>query len=214
MTTLLLIRHGESLANVDGRFAGHLDAPLSETGHKQAAITAAYIRSRYTIGAVYASDLSRAFDTGKAVADSFGLPTTPDTDLREIFAGDWEGAIYDDLPKQFPASFHTWLTDIGNAVCDGGEAVAHLQERVLTALRRIAAEHDGGTVVVATHATPIRALECAWREVGADGAKDVPFVANASVTVVEYEGDTVKILLRGYHDHHGELSTGLPRGAV
>ncbi len=211
MTTLLLIRHGESLANVDGRFAGHLDAPLSETGHKQAAITAAYIRSRYTIDAVYASDLSRAFNTGKAVADSFGLPTTPDTDLREIFAGDWEGAIYDDLPKQFPASFHTWLTDIGNAVCDGGEAVAHLQERVLTALRRIAAEHDDGTVVVATHATPIRAVQCHCEGRSLDDMKSVPWVSNASVTVVECEQGALRLLEVGYDAHLGGQRTAFPK---
>ena len=71
MTALLLIRHGESIANVDGRFAGHLDIPLSETGYVQADITAHYIHSHYTVDAVYASDLLRAFHTGKAVADAF-----------------------------------------------------------------------------------------------------------------------------------------------
>lgn len=211
MTTLLLIRHGESLANVEGRFAGHLDAPLSATGQTQAAITAEYIRSHYTVDAVYASDLARAFDTGKAVADRFALPTNPDSDLREIFAGDWEGAVYDDLPKQFPASFHTWLTDIGNAVCDGGESVAHLQERVLTALRRIAAGHDGQTVVIATHATPIRALQCFCEEKPLSDMKTVPWVSNASITVVECEPGALRLLEVGKDDHLGPKRTAFPK---
>lgn len=211
MTTLLLIRHGESLANVEGRFAGHLDAPLSATGQAQAAITAEYIRSHYTVDDVYASDLARAFDTGKAVADRFGLPTNPDSDLREIFAGDWEGAVYDELPKQFPASFHTWLTDIGNAVCDGGESVAHLQGRVLTALRRIAAEHDGQTVVVATHATPIRSLQCFCEGKTLDGMKTVPWVSNASVTVVECEQGVLRLLEVGKDAHLGQQRTAFPK---
>ncbi len=211
MTTLLLIRHGESLANVEGRFAGHLDAPLSETGRAQAAITAEYIRSHYTVNAVYASDLARAFDTGKAVADRFGLPTNPDSNLREIFAGDWEGAVYDDLPKQFPTSFHTWLTDIGNAVCDHGESVAHLQERVLTALRRIAAEHDGQTVVFATHATPIRSLQCFCEGKPLGDMKTVPWVSNASITVVECAQDALRLLEVGKDAHLGQQRTAFPK---
>lgn len=211
MTTFLLIRHGESVANVEGRFAGHLNAPLSETGRAQAAITAEYICSQYTVGAVYASDLSRALDTGKAVADRLGIPVTPDHALREIFAGDWEGAIYDDLPKQFPASFHTWLTDIGNAVCDHGESVAHLQERVLTTLRRIAAEHDGQTVVIATHATPIRSLQCFCEGKTLNDMKNVPWVSNASVTVVECEHNAFRLLEIGKDAHLGKQRTAFPK---
>ena len=211
MTTLLLIRHGESLANVEGRFAGHLNVPLSETGHAQAAITAEYIKSHYAVDAVYASDLSRAFETGKAVADRFGLLTNPDSDLREIFAGDWEGAVYDDLPKHFPTSFHTWLTDIGNAVCDNGESVAHLQERVLNALRRIAAEHDGQTVIIATHATPIRSLQCFCEGKPLGEMKSVPWVSNASITVVECDQGTLRLLEVGKDDHLGGQRTAFPK---
>lgn len=211
MTTLLLIRHGESEANVDGRFAGHLDVPLSETGHTQAAITADYIASHYTVDAVYASDLLRAFHTGKAVADRFGLPTVPDPALREIFAGDWEGAIYDDLPKQFPASFQTWLTDIGHASCENGESVAHLQERFLAALCRIASEHDGKTVVIATHATPIRSLQCYCEGKPLGEMKTVPWVSNASVTVVECENGTLHLLEAGQDHHLGQKRTAFPK---
>ena len=211
MTTFLLIRHGESLANVNGRFAGHLDVPLSETGHTQAAITAEYIRSHYTVDAVYASDLVRAFDTGKAVADRLNLPVTPDNAFREIFAGDWEGAVYDDLPKRFPASFHIWLTDIGNAVCDHGESVAHLQERVLTALRRIAAEHDGQTVAIATHATPIRSLQCFCEGKPLGDMKTVPWVSNASITVVEYDNDAFRLFEVGKDAHLGGQRTAFPK---
>lgn len=211
MTTLLLIRHGESQANVEGRFAGHLDAPLSAKGYAQATITADYLVSHYTVDTVYASDLSRAFDTGKAIADRLNAPVIPDSALREIFAGDWEGTIYDDLPKLFPVSFHTWLTDIGNAVCDAGESVAHLQERVLTALRRIATEHNGQTVVIATHATPIRALQCFCEGNSLSDMKTIPWVSNASVTVVEYENSTFRLLEVGKDAHLGSQRTAFPK---
>lgn len=69
MTTLILIRHGESKANRDRIFAGHLDVDLQEKGLKQAKITAEYISKNYLVNRVYSSDLKRAYQTGKCVAD-------------------------------------------------------------------------------------------------------------------------------------------------
>ena len=214
MTRLILIRHGESAANLARVFAGQTDVPLTEKGHAQAELTAAYVAAHYTVDAVYASDLQRAYETAVHAAAPHGLPVRPEPAFRELYAGEWENRPFDEVAVVFEGDYATWRQDIGHSRCTAGESFAELQRRVCAAARRIAKRHEGQTVLIGTHATPIRALECAWREVGADGAKDVPFVANASVTEVEFEGDTVKILLRGYHDHHGELSTGLPRGVV
>ena len=63
MTTLLLIRHGQSQANLTRCFAGHLDAPLTQLGQQQAACTAEFVANAYSVDAVYGSDLLRAFDT-------------------------------------------------------------------------------------------------------------------------------------------------------
>ena len=211
MTRMIFVRHGESAANLARIFAGYTNAPLTERGHAQAELTAAYIADHYTVDAVYASDLQRAYDTACHVAARFGLAVQPTPAFREIYAGKWEGELFDRLVEQYAVDFGIWRQDIGHSRCLCGEAFVELQARVSAAARRLAQLHEGQTVVVATHATPIRALECVWRGVGAEGAKDIPFVANASVTVVEYDGDSVRIILRGYHDHHGEMSTGLPR---
>ena len=90
MTKLLIIRHGQSQANLDGIFVGHVDSPLSDLGKQQAEVTADFIVSNYHVDAVYASDLERAFYTGKTVADRLGLPITAVRGMREIFAGDWK----------------------------------------------------------------------------------------------------------------------------
>ncbi len=210
MTTLLLIRHGESQANLEERFAGHLDVPLSETGKAQAEATAVYIASHYTVDAVYASDLARAFYTGKAVADLFNLPIIKDDTLREIFAGDWEGTTYDDLQTHFPSSYSVWLSDIGNAVCDNGESVAALQTRFLSALRRIASKNDDKTLVIATHATPIRTLLCHCEGKPLDEMKTVPWPTNASVTIVGYDNDTFRLIQSANDAHLGQKRTTLP----
>lgn len=214
MTRLILIRHGESAANLARVFAGQTDVPLTEKGHAQAALTADYLAAHEKVDAVYASDLQRAYETACHVAEKFQLPVSPIPAFREIYAGEWEGRPFDEVAEAFAGDYATWRGDIGHARCTAGESFLELQARCTAAVARLAKRLEGKTVVVATHATPIRALECAWAGVGADGAKDIPFVANASITVVEYEGEEVRVLLRGYHDHHGDLATGLPRNLV
>ncbi len=210
MTTFLLIRHGESMANTEKRFAGHWDIPLSPLGQAQAEATAQYIAATYAVDAVYASDLQRAFHTGKAVADRLQIPLVADTALREICAGDWEQQSFDDLQKNFAASYAVWLTDIGNAQCDNGESVAQLQARVLGVLRRIAVENDGKTIVIATHATPIRALQCHCARQPLSEMHKIPWATNASVTTVAFENGEFRLIAPPHDSHLGESRTVLP----
>lgn len=211
MTKLLIIRHGQSQANLDGVFVGHVNSPLSDLGMQQAELTADYIVSSYHVDAVYASDLDRAFYTGKRVADMLGLPITADDQLREIYAGDWELVKFDDLSNHYGQPYQIWLKDIGRAQCPNGESVAQLQERFVAAIRRIARENDGKTVVIGTHATPIRTFmtHCAGCDI--TKMKDIPWVSNASVTIVEYENDSFRIVTPGYDKHLGKLRTALPK---
>ena len=210
-TRLLLIRHGESEANRLALFAGHSDFALSEKGRLQAECTAEYIAGRYSVDAVYARDLVRAYDTALAAARRFSLPVIPDTDLREIFAGEWEGMPFDEIGVRFPRDFAVWRQDIGNAGCTGGETVASLQSRVLKAMCRIAEQNPGKTVVIGTHATPIRALECALRGMPLSEMHAVPWVSNASVTEILLEAGELRLVSVGEDGHLAELSTSLPK---
>ena len=210
MTTLLFVRHGQSRANIEKRFAGALNSPLTELGRTQAAATARYIAEHYTVDAVYASDLDRAFYTGKAVAELTGTPLTPDRNLREIAAGDWEGIPFDDLATRFADSYQIWLHNIGEATCDGGESVAQLQARVVACIRRIVAEHPNQTVVIATHATPIRTFQCFCEGRPLAQMKTIPWVSNASVTAVRFENGEFSLAEVDQHDHLGALASLLP----
>lgn len=210
MTTLLLIRHGESEANRQGIFAGHLDVPLQNTGLRQAQTTAQYIVKNYKVDRVYASDLKRAFDTGKCVADLIGVAPVPNKNLREISAGKWDGCKFDDLVNNFKDDYHIWLTDIGNCRCTGGESVAELSKRVMSALTDIAQNNPDKTVIVATHATPIRAVQCLLSGLSLDSMKDVPWVTNASVTEISYDNGEWHLIKAGEDTHLKELKTELP----
>ena len=201
MTTLILVRHGESAANEKNVFAGHTDVELSPLGKKQAERTAEYIAKNYTVDAIYSSDLKRAYDTGACAAKKLGLSITPDTALREIYAGEWENQKYDVLQTRYKADYDMWLTDIGKAVCTGGESVQELSTRIRTRLTEIAKEHDGKTVLVTTHATPIRVCQCVWEGRTPEEMRDVPWVKNASVTIAEYDGGVWTIKEAGQERH-------------
>ena len=84
MTNILLIRHGESMANKYEIFCGQSDYDLTETGFEQARVTANYIAQNYQVACVYASDLLRAFHTGETIGAMCHCPVVPDKNLREI----------------------------------------------------------------------------------------------------------------------------------
>lgn len=209
MTTIYFVRHGESESNLITQFAGSLDMPLTQRGREQAALTASYL-SEFPITAVYASDLSRAFETGHIIASRVQAPILAMQDLREIYAGQWEGKTYAQLEYEFPDSYSIWKNQIGLAVCDGGESVVQLQQRVQQCVSRIVANHPNQTICIATHATPIRVMECLWTNTHIENMHTIPWVGNASVTMVEYrDNGSVSVIARDVHEHLGKLSTRL-----
>ena len=212
MTTLYFIRHGQSEGNLYRRFLGHTDLDLSPLGYKQAELTASFF-DNIKVDAIYSSDLCRAFNTVKPIADMRGTCVIPRTRLREIASGKWENVEFDRLKAEFEADYTVWLTDIGNAVCTQGESVAHLQERVIAEVEAIAAAHEGQTVVIGTHATPIRALTCHLRGLPIVEMKNIPWVANASVTKVTYDKGVGTIEQYEMVDHLGDISTSFGANA-
>ena len=193
MTTLYLIRHGESQANVDKIFTGQTDVPLSPRGLHQAQLLAKKL-VRLPVGAVYASDLLRAVQTVTPAAEALKLPVIREQGLREIDGGKWEKMHIDEIARVYPEDFAVWRDDIGLARCTGGESFTEVQARGLAAIRRIAAENEGKCVAVATHAAMIRALTCAFRGLPLREMKHIPFVPNASLSEIRCEKDAFAIV--------------------
>lgn len=209
MTTLLLIRHGESEANRQKIFTGQINPDLEPEGLLQAEMTAKYIAENYKVDKIYASDLNRAYKTGLALGELLEMEVIPDKNLREINGGEWEGKHFCDLPKLYARDFYMWMSDIGRSRPTNGESVRELGDRIMAELTKIAEENDGKTVAIATHATPIRAAQSILQTGSVDKMTNIPFVSNASVTVLEYDGswNLVKI---GIDEHLGKLKTALP----
>lgn len=210
MTNFIIIRHGESVANKDDVCIGHTDFDLSEKGRIQAQLTAEYIIKNFKVDKIYSSDLKRAYNTAKAVADRLGISIIPNENLREMYFGEWENRKISDLIEN-EEEFKLWKKDIGKTKSPGGETVRDMYDRVIAEVEKIAKENDGKTVLIATHATPIRAIQCAWEGKTIDGMKDVPWVANASVSTGVYEDGRFSIQEFSHDSHMGELVTRLSK---
>jgi 2,3-bisphosphoglycerate-dependent phosphoglycerate mutase len=144
VTTLLLVRHGETDWNAEGRLQGHTDRPLSDYGRRQARQLAEELADE-PLDAVYASDLARARETAEIVGERLGLPVTLDPELREKDWGTWEGLT---------------PTERERVELVGESTEAH-QKRILRALEQIAMRHPDGRVLVVTHGGSVRRVQTA-----------------------------------------------------
>ena len=211
MTTLIFVRHGQSESNLQRRFTGQRETPLTELGKKQACKTAEDLKD-YPIDRIYASDLGRAMETARPTAESHGLPIIPNPNFREIDAGLWEGMLYDEIKEVYPETYQQWLTNVGAAHPDGGEKVEDLATRVYAETRRVLEENRGKCVAIFTHATPVRMMGCLWHGMSPLGASKLPFCGNASVSIAEYEDDgSFRLICYGYDKHQGDCATKLPK---
>lgn len=208
-TRFIMVRHGFSVANDKKCFAGNSDFDLTELGLRQAEKCAEALKNE-KIDAVYASDLKRAYRTAVPIAAALGLEINKSRGLREIFAGKWEGMLFDDLFVKYAESYTVWRQDIGKARCDGGESVVQLSARVLSTLEGIAAVNDGKVICIATHATPIRAVCTAAAGLDASEMAKISWVSNASISIIDYEDGRFMPVSINNSDHLGDLITVFP----
>jgi alpha-ribazole phosphatase len=191
---LIVVRHGATLHNAEGRFTGHSDAPLSMTGRAQARSVAQRLRMA-PFTTVVSSDLARATQTAEEiVAARPGVRLSLDPDLREIALGAWEGLTYAEVHDQQPAALAAWQNDPINGAPPGGETALALQRRVVRAIGRWWAPEPEARLVWVTHGGVISALLC--HALGLDLTRRWQFRRdNASITELDV-GDDYIIVMR------------------
>ncbi len=149
-TRLLIVRHGRSEWNAQGRWQGHADIPLDDEGQRQAA-TAAEVLG--TFDGVWASDLQRAMLTAQIIAEIIGIgPVQIDPRLRETDVGPWEGLRRHEVEDRWPGFLEAQQRP------EGFEDYDLAAGRLMAAMRDIAAMHRGGEVLIVSHGGVIRSV--------------------------------------------------------
>jgi probable phosphoglycerate mutase len=201
---LLLLRHGETDWNREGRLQGQTDIALNALGEQQARAAADFLIERIEsdgpIDAVYASDLKRAFVTAQAFAERVGVMVQNEPGVRERHYGDFEGKRRTDLPTLFPNETRNWRGDVLALHPPGGESHETFMARVDAALASIARRHPGQRVLVATHGG---VLDCAYRLANglpAQTPRAWP-IANASINTLHWCANTLSIVNWGEVAH-------------
>jgi probable phosphoglycerate mutase len=158
-TVTLLLRHGQTPMSVQKRYSGRTDAPLTDTGIRQAAAAAKRLAPA-GIDAIVTSPLQRAVQTAEEVAATTGIPVLTDDGFRETDFGAWEGLTFAEVRERWPSEVTTWLADPSVAP-PGGESFTDVSERVTAALHRVLAGRARQTVLIVSHVTPIKTLVAA-----------------------------------------------------
>ncbi|MDP9303317.1 MAG: histidine phosphatase family protein [Actinomycetota bacterium] len=179
MTKLLLVRHGETDWNRDGRWQGGSDTRLNDLGREQARALAEQLDGE--IDVLYSSDLARARETAEIVAAKLGLEVRLDPRLRERGFGSWEGLTTIEIEERFADAHRRWLAGDG-AGADDAEAFEDFSARVEDFLSDVLRLHPGEEVLVISHGGSIRVIHAV--AAGVDYVRDhrlIPGVPNCSV---------------------------------
>ncbi|EFH31713.1 bifunctional RNase H/acid phosphatase [Streptomyces pristinaespiralis ATCC 25486] len=155
-----LLRHGETVLTPEKRFSGSggSDPALSAVGRRQADAVAAALAERGTIQAIVSSPLRRCRETADAVASRLGLPVSVEEGLRETDFAAWEGLTYAEVRERYPDDLEAWLASPKAAPTGGGESFATVARRVAATRDKLLALHQGRTVLLVTHVTPVKTL--------------------------------------------------------
>jgi probable phosphoglycerate mutase len=191
-TRIILVLHGESVAQAEGFLAGHAACRgLSETGRRQAAALASRLDGGELgqVDAFYASEMTRAVETASIIGPALGFsaPVT-DCDLCELHPGDADGLTWAEIEQRWPTRFGTgWDPD--QHLIDNAETWQEMHERVGRTIDRLAASHEGATVVVVCHGGVIAHAMMYRLGITLDSDKAWLVATNTSLTEFVHDAD-------------------------
>ncbi len=210
-TKLIIIRHAETTWNREKRMQGTTDTPLSDVGLAQAQALGRRLAGR-PFGALYSSDLSRARDTARAIAEHAGRELVLEPRLQERRFGIFEGLLAAEIVALYPEEHARFASRDPDYEVPGGESARGFSLRCLGCLAEIAGRHRGEEIVVVTHGLVLDALYRAAHGLGHGEPRPVPLI-NASVNLFGY-GDAWRMELWGDVSHLDPDQVTVYRGAA
>lgn len=194
MTTLLVVRHGQTAWNQEERFRGRADLPLDETGLKEAEMVARRIAAGYRPAAIYTSPLQRAVQTAEIIAQHLGLSAQPHGGLLDLDYGDLTGLSPVEAQAQHAGLYHTWLAAPHTVRFPNGESLAAVQDRVASLMHQVTIDHPRETVVLVSHLAVCRVLLCCLLGIH-NGHVERFQVDHASLTICQVDQSTKTLVV-------------------
>ena len=156
---LILVRHGETPWNREGRFQGQSTVGLSERGQQQARRVAAALKALKP-KSLYSSPLPRTMMTAQEISKEVSLSITPVDALKEVSLGELEGITGQEMRTRYAEIYAAWREDPSDVVFPGGESMRELQERAWGAVRELLNRHGDDVLVAVSHNFAIRVILC------------------------------------------------------
>lgn len=150
MSTLFLLRHGETVTNIGQIYVGHGDARLSKNGIAQAKSVSKAL-SQIKFSAIYSSDLSRSYDTARIIAKPHKIEVIKIPEIKERCYGIWEGLSKDKISKEFKALYNIWIKNPNKAKIPCAESLSDLQKRGICVINKLVKKHKSGYFLVVGH---------------------------------------------------------------
>jgi len=210
MSYIYIVRHGQSLGNLKGGFAGHTDFPLSDLGKTQARMTADYLKDTQ-IDAVLSSTLTRAKQTAEPIAADRGLSVIPCPEFIEMNFGDWEGKPLDAVEEEYNGAVTVWKTTMYKTVCPNGESTVECYNRAVRALENAAKQYADKDICIVSHGALIKCMHCHLLGLPIEELQSVMWADNASVMTIENDNGNLTLIREPYSAHMGEFVTGVSK---
>ncbi|GBF75243.1 putative histidine phosphatase family protein [Paenibacillus sp. 598K] len=202
-TRIYIVRHGQTEWNVEHRFQGHQDSPLTALGVQQAEWLAEALREK-RIDAIYASTSTRAFRTAEIIRGKRELPIHAREGLKEINLGVWEGGIQQELEAAEPERYEAFWNDPETFRVEGGETFTEVVARASAVLDEILERHAGETVLISTHTVVLKLLMARFEGRALRDLWQLPYIYPACLCLVEGSHPDFNIVLHGDTSHYRE----------
>jgi len=184
-TQLIMVRHGQTVWNLEGKRQGYLDSPLTEKGLAQAKALARRF-GRLSFRVLYSSDLGRAYQTAKIISEVTGHEIITDSRLRERNLGIFQGLKADEIRDRYPEEYRLHRSLGPDYVIPEGESVRQQVERNIACLNGLGERHLGETVVVVTHGGVLSGFFRDTLSIPLDAPRRFDFV-NGGLNIFAYE---------------------------
>ncbi|EGG38048.1 histidine phosphatase family protein [Paenibacillus sp. HGF5] len=202
-TTIYLVRHGQTEWNVQHRFQGHMDSPLTKLGIQQAEWLGEALQHE-PFDFIFSSTSSRAYHTAELIKGNRNVQITACDEFREINLGGWEGEMQERIREMYPQQLdHFWNHPELFGV-EGCETFLEVRERAVNKLNEIVASNPGSRILLVTHTVVVKLLMAYFEGRSLDRLWDLPYIHPTCLSKIELTDDVPSILLHGDVSHYRE----------